>query len=144
MIEEGVRIESGTVLKGPCFIGKNCYIGNNVLIRSHTALGPGSIVGYGCELKNSVVFGASDIGRLSFLGDSVLGENTQLGSGLTTVNHSPDYSPISCQIDGKKVQTGLAKLGAFIGDGVNLGARHTLPPACIIPVGKQIPDNITL
>ena len=144
VIEAGVRIESGSVLKGPCYIGRDCYIGNNVLIRSHTALGPGSIVGYGCELKNSVVFGSSDIGRLSFLGDSVLGEKTQLGSGLTTVNHSPDYSPISCEIDGEMIQTSLTKLGAFIGDGAKLGARHTLPPGSIIPVKKNIPDNITL
>ena len=144
VIEEGVIIESGSVLKGPCYIGRDCYIGNNVLLRSHTALGPKSIVGYGCELKNSVVFGSSDIGRLSFLGDSVLGENTQLGSGLTTVNHSPDYSPISCEIEGERVQTNLSKLGAFIGDGANLGARHTLSPGCIVPVNKNIPDNISL
>ena len=95
-------------------------------------------------MKNSVVFGSSDIGRLSFLGDSVLGEKTQLGSGLTTVNHSPDYSPISCEIDGEMIQTSLTKLGAFIGDGATLGARHTLPPGSIIPVKKNILDNITL
>jgi len=72
-IEGNVVIESGSVLKGPCLIGKGSYIGNNVLIRNHSVVGPKSLVGYGCELKNCIAFGGNDIGRLSFLGDSVLG-----------------------------------------------------------------------
>ncbi len=74
-----VTVESGTVLKGPCYIGADSYIGNNSLIRNYSAIGPNSIVGYGSELKNCVLFGSNDIGRLSFVGDSVIGENTTTG-----------------------------------------------------------------
>ena len=144
VIEAGVTIESGSVLKGPCYIGRDSYIGNNVLIRENTFLGAGSMVGYGCELKNSMAFGSNDIGRLSFIGDSVLGAETRLGPGLITVNHLPDFSPVHCEIEGENVNTGLSKLGAFIGDEVQLGARHTLAPGCIVPVAEQVPDNITL
>jgi bifunctional UDP-N-acetylglucosamine pyrophosphorylase/glucosamine-1-phosphate N-acetyltransferase len=143
-IGPGVTIESGTVLKGPCYIGSNSYLGNNSLIRKFSAIGPNSIVGYGSELKNCVLFGNNDVGRLSFVGDSVLGENVKLGSGLTTVNHTVDYSLITCSSNSDSVETGLVKLGAFIGDSVSIGARHTLGPGSIVESGKVIADCITL
>ena len=139
-----VTIESGTVLKGPCYIGANSYVGNNSLIRNFSAIGPDSMVGYGSELKNCVLFGNNDVGRLSFVGDSVLGENVKSGSGLTTVNHTVDYSRISCSSNSDTVETGLTKLGAFIGDSVSIGARHTLGPGSIVESGKIIADCITL
>ena len=139
-----VTIESGTVLKGPCYIGANSYVGNNSLIRNFSAIGPDSMVGYGSELKNCVLFGNNDVGRLSFVGDSVLGENVKSGSGLTTVNHTVDYSRITCSSNSDSVETGLTKLGAFIGDSVSIGARHTLGPGSIVESGKIIADCITL
>ena len=139
-----VTIESGTVLKGPCYIGSNSYVGNNSLIRNFSAIGPDSMVGYGSELKNCVLFGNNDVGRLSFVGDSVLGENVKSGSGLTTVNHTVDYSQITCSSNSDLVETGLTKLGAFIGDSVSIGARHTLGPGSIVESGKIIADCITL
>ena len=143
-IGANVVIESGTVLKGPCYIGEGSYIGNNVLIRHHSSIGPGSVVGYGSELKNCVIFGQNDIGRLTFIGDSVLGEKVKLGSGLTTVNHTVDYSEVICHTSSESIPTGLSKLGAFIGDQVSIGARHTLGPGSIVQQGQIIPDNITL
>ena len=139
-----VTIESGTVLKGPCYIGANSYVGNNSLIRNFSAIGPNSMVGYGSELKNCVLFGNNDVGRLSFVGDSVLGENVKSGSGLTTVNHTVDYSRITCSSNSDSVETGLTKLGVFIGDSVSIGARHTLGPGSIVESGKIIADCITL
>ena len=143
-IGPNVTVESGTVLKGPCYIGSDSYVGNNSLIRNYSAIGPGSIVGYGSELKNCVLFGNNDVGRLSFVGDSVLGENVKSGSGLTTVNHTVDYSLISCKSNSELIETGLTKLGAFIGDSVSIGARHTLGPGTIVESGKIIADCITL
>ena len=143
-IGPNVTVESGTVLKGPCYIGSDSYVGNNSLIRNYSAIGPGSIVGYGSELKNCVLFGNNDVGRLSFVGDSVMGENVKSGSGLTTVNHTVDYSLISCKSNSELIETGLTKLGAFIGDSVSIGARHTLGPGTIVESGKIIADCITL
>ena len=91
-IEDDVVIKAGAVLEGPCSIGKGCYIGNNSLIRSYTALGENCSVGYGVELKNCVVQKNSHIGRLSFIGDSVLGENVDVGAGSMTVNRKLDYA----------------------------------------------------
>ena len=143
-IGPNVTVESGTVLKGPCYIGENSYIGNNSLIRNYSAIGPNSTVGYGSELKNCVLFGSNDIGRLSFVGDSVIGENTTTGSGLTTVNHSAEYSPVICKTENGNVETGLTKLGAFFGDNVKIGVRHVTGPGSILNSGSKIPDSTTL
>ncbi len=143
-IGPNVTVESGTVLKGPCYIGADSYIGNNSLIRNYSAIGPNSIVGYGSELKNCVLFGRNDVGRLSFVGDSVLGENASTGPGLTTVNHTIDFSPVICQTGQGTVETGLVKLGAFVGDSVIIGARHVIGPGAILNSGSTFPDSVTL
>ena len=143
-IGPNVTVESGTVLKGPCYIGENSYIGNNSLIRNYSAIGPNSTVGYGSELKNCVLFGSNDIGRLSFVGDSVIGENTTTGSGLTTVNHTAEYSPVICKTGNGSVATGLIKLGAFFGDNVKIGVRHVTGPGSILNSGSKIPDSTTI
>ena len=80
-IEAGAIIKSGAVLEGPCCIGEGSYIGNNSLIRSYTSVGKNCSIGSGVELKNCVVMDNTQIGRLSFVGDSVLGENVDMGAG---------------------------------------------------------------
>ncbi|MHA2254731.1 MAG: sugar phosphate nucleotidyltransferase, partial [Candidatus Heimdallarchaeaceae archaeon] len=69
IINEGTEISSGTVLNGPLYIGPNSYVGNNVLIRNHCSIGKGSIVGFGSEIKNSVLFDESKVYRLCYVGD---------------------------------------------------------------------------
>ena len=125
-IEDDVVIKAGAVLEGPCSIGKGCYIGNNSLIRSYTALGDNCSVGYGVELKNCVVQQNSHIGRLSFIGDSVLGENVDIGAGTMTVNRKLDWSTIKVIHQKKARDTGILKLGAFIGDDVAIGAGNSI------------------
>lgn len=144
IIKKNVTIEAGTILKGPCYIGENSYIGNNSLIRSYSVLGPNTSVGYGTELKNCILLGGSDIGRLSFIGDSVVGTDVTVGTGTTTLNHWQDYANVTLQIAGVKVDSGMKKLGSFIGDGVNIGARHTLAPGKVLLPGEIIADNISL
>ncbi|MDH5752401.1 MAG: sugar phosphate nucleotidyltransferase [Deltaproteobacteria bacterium] len=143
-IERNVVIGAGTVLKGPCYIGEDSYIGNNVLIRSYTSLGPGSIVGYGTELKNCVLFGKSVLGRLSYIGDSVIGEDVHLGTGVATVNHLPDGGIIPSVSEQGQLSTGMTKVGAFIGDGVIIGARQVIAPGARIKAGHREPDLITV
>src|SRR5262245_59649717 len=119
-VERGAVIKSGAVLAGPCYIGRNCFVGHNVLVRSYSSLGPGSMIGYGVELKNCVLFGNSKVGRLSFIGDSVIGENVDIGSGTMTINENLEQSRILVDVLGETVDSGLDKLGAFIGDDVKI------------------------
>jgi bifunctional UDP-N-acetylglucosamine pyrophosphorylase/glucosamine-1-phosphate N-acetyltransferase len=143
-IEAGSIIKSGAVLAGPCYIGQNCYVGNNVLVRSYSSLGAGSLIGYGVELKNCVLFGNSKVGRLSFVGDSVIGENVDIGSGTMTINENMDRIPVSVEVRGEAVDSGLTKLGAFVGDDVKLGAGNTLNAGTVLPPGTRIPHHATV
>lgn len=143
-IDAGSRIKSGAVLVGPCYVGRDCYVGNNSLIRNYTSLGAGSTVGYGVELKNSVLFGRSDIGRLSFVGDSVLGEGVDVGSNTVTINENLDHSNVGIELRGERIDPGFAKLGAFIGDDVKIGAGNTLAAGAILESGTRVPHNATV
>ena len=143
-IEDDVVIKAGAVLEGPCSIGRGSYIGNNSLIRSYTSLGEGCSVGYGVEMKNCVVFKNTRIGRLSFIGDSVLGEEVDVGAGSMTVNRSSDWSPIKVKLGRENIKTGQTKLGAFVGDGVLIGAGNTIEPGTIVAPGKSIPSCYTV
>ena len=138
-IEAGAIIKSGAVLEGPCCIGEGSYIGNNSLIRSYTSVGKNCKVGSGVELKNCVVMDNSQIGRLSFVGDSVLGENVDMGAGCMTVNRTVDWEPISVKNGKRPMGTGMTKLGAFLGDGVVVGAGNTLQPGMVVAPGKILP-----
>lgn len=140
-----VHVSSGTTIVGPCYIGDDVYIGNNALIRKNSSIGPGCKIGYGTEIKNAVLFGNSTVGRLSFIGDSVLGENVQLGSNTVTVNYNTTgeaiyYHPFA----GKSVDTKLEKLGAFIGDNSIIGTGHRIAPGTPFLPGTTIPDLVSI
>ena len=138
-IGENAVIKAGAVLEGPCSIGRGSYIGNNSLIRSYTSIGSNCSVGYGVELKNCVVLDKSGIGRLSFVGDSVIGENVDIGAGCMTVNRNTNWEKI--QVKNKKTvfSTKMKKLGAFVGDDVVIGAGNTIQPGTVVLPGKKIP-----
>ena len=143
-IEAGSVIKSGAVLAGPCYIGRNCYVGNNSLVREYSSLGPGSLIGYGVELKNCVLFGNSQVGRLSFVGDSVIGENADIGSGTMTINENMDHTPIVVDVRGEAMDSGLVKLGAFMGDDVKVGAGNTIAAGTVLVPGTTIPHHATV
>ena len=140
-IQEDVIVESGTTIQGPCYIGAGSFIGHNALLRKYTSLGPGTVIGFGVELKNCVLLGHSKVGRLSFIGDSVVGENVYLGPGIVTVNGNLDGSLIRIKLNDLVQETGLKKLGTFFGDGAYVGAGHTLQAGTIIRTETTIPPH---
>ena len=143
-IGEGVLIKAGAVIEGPCSIGCGSYIGNNSLVRSYTSVGKNCEVGSGVELKNCVVMDSSQIGRLSFIGDSVLGENVDIGSGCMTINRTVDWKPISVQNRKGQASSNMSKLGAFLGDRVVVGAGNIIQPGTVVHSGKIVPACYTL
>ena len=142
VIESNVIIEDGTSIFGPCFIGKDSYVGNGVLIRPYTSIGSSSVIGFGVELKNCILMGNSRVGRLSFIGDSVVGEKTEFGSGTMTLNQAEDESVKVLMPSGLE-DTGLEKLGSLIGDGCKIGASNTFAPGSILPAESSVSPFIT-
>ena len=139
LIEENVVIDHNAVIIGPCFIGKNSYIGTNSLIRSYSCIERDCLIGYSVEVKNSIIQPETKIGRLSFVGDSIIGENANLGSGVTTMNilEDEDKKRISKLIKGRIYH----KLGAVIGTNSTIGSNTVLSAGVVVTSEEIIPSG---
>ncbi len=144
IIGENVVISSGSVLNGPLYIGPDTYVGNNVLIRDHCSIGRESIIGFGSEVKNSVLFRGAKIYGLCYVGDSIIGQNTILSSGVTTVNTETPIKEITMTINKKELKTGFMKLGAIIGDNCEIGVNSLIFPGRKIASGSTIKPGSTV
>ncbi len=143
-IADNVKIRSGSTIKGPCFIGENSYIGNNALIREYVSIGKDVIVGFGVEVKNSVIFDRTKVGRLSFIGDSILGENVDVGAGTQTWNVSPRLQPIYMDVNEERVKVPMEKFGAVIGDNTHISINVSILPGKIIGTNVDISPGVII
>jgi UDP-N-acetylglucosamine diphosphorylase/glucosamine-1-phosphate N-acetyltransferase len=121
-------IRSGTYINGPVAIGDNCEIGPNCYLRPSTSIGEGCHVGAAVEVKNSIIMKGSKIPHQSYVGDSVIGEQCNLGAGTKIANLRLDKKNI--RVAG--VDTGRRKLGAIIGDHVETGVNVSINVGCVI------------
>lgn len=131
-VGEGSVIRNGAYIIGPAIIGKNCDIGPNCLIRPSTFIGDGCKVGAASEIKNSIVMDGSNIPHHNYVGDSVIGERCNLGSGTKIANLRLDEKNIQVAFRGQEVDTGLRKLGAILGDDVKTGINASIDVGTII------------
>jgi len=127
-VGEGSRLLSGAYVEGPCVIGEDALIGPNCYIRPYTSIGDGVRIGNGCEVKNSIILDGTHIGHLSYVGDSVVGEDCNFGAGTKVANLRLDDGTVKMMVKGRLLDSGRRKLGAFIGDRVKTGLN-----ACIMP-----------
>jgi bifunctional UDP-N-acetylglucosamine pyrophosphorylase/glucosamine-1-phosphate N-acetyltransferase len=130
-IGKGTVVRSGSYISGPVIIGDNCEIGPNCYIRPATSIGNGCHIGAACEVKNSIVMNNSAIPHHNYVGDSVIGEDCNLGAGTKIANLRLDEQNIT--VAGRN--TKRRKLGAIMGDGVKTGIN-----ACI-NIGTVIGNN---
>jgi len=121
-------IRSGAYIEGPVFIGEDCVIGPNCYIRSFTSIGNDCKIGNGVEVKNCVIGDHVSIGHLSYFGDSILGNNINIGAGTIAANLRHDQQTIKVKVNGKLVDTRRRKFGCIIGDRVHTGIHTTLYP----------------
>ncbi len=138
LIDEGVTIEHGATIKGPCYIGPNSYIGTNTLIREYSDIESENMIGFSVEIKNSVLQDKCSVGRLSFIGDSVLGRNVSVDSNVTFLNHLSKYLNLpNVKIRGQQ----FTKLGSVIGSNGHLSANVVLYPQTVIDTYSDIPPG---
>ena len=121
-------IRSGAYINGPVIIGEGCDIGPNCYIRPSTSIGDGCHIGAAVEVKNSIIMRGTKIPHHNYVGDSVIGEQCNLGAGTKIANLRLDKQNIS--VSG--VDTGRRKLGAIIGDRVETGINASINVGCII------------
>jgi bifunctional UDP-N-acetylglucosamine pyrophosphorylase/glucosamine-1-phosphate N-acetyltransferase len=127
-IGPGTRILPGVFIEGNVVIGANCKIGPNCYIRGNTSIGDNCHIGQSVEIKNCLILSHSNVGHLSYIGDSVLGEKVNLGAGTTTSNLRHDGKNHRSMAGGALVDTGRRKFGSIIGDGVHTGINTSIYP----------------
>ncbi|MCK5292487.1 MAG: NTP transferase domain-containing protein [Thermoplasmata archaeon] len=131
-IGEGTNVKSGAYIIGPAIIGKNCDIGPNCLIRASTYIGDGCKIGSASEVKNSIIMDGANVPHHNYVGDSVIGERCNLGSGTKIANLRLDEKNIKIAYKGQHMDTGLRKLGAILGDDVKTGINASIDVGTII------------
>lgn len=113
VVDEGAHIESFSQVSGPCYVGSHARV-HSALIRSGTTICEECRVGG--EVENSIVMSYSNKSHYGYVGDSIVGEWVNLGAGSTFSNLKNTYGSVKMEVDGKKVDTNLVKLGPVIGD----------------------------
>lgn len=131
-IGQGTVVEDGAMIKGPAIIGRNCEIRHNAYIRENVVIGDDCVIGNSCEVKNSLLLNGAVAPHFNYVGDSVLGHKAHLGAGVKISNFKLVSGNIKVEIDGKKIDTGLKKFGALVGDHAEVGCNAVLNPGSIL------------
>ena len=135
--------KSGTVaptayIKGPAIIGKNAEIRHCAFIRGKAIVGEGCVVGNSTELKNVILFNKVQVPHYNYVGDSILGYKSHMGAGSITSNVKSDKKLVVIKNGTESIETGLKKVGAMIGDEVEVGCGCVLNPGTIIGRNSNI------
>ena len=129
---EGTVVEPGATIVGPAIIGANCQIRHNAYIRANVIIGDNCVIGNSCELKNALLFNDCQVPHFNYVGDSILGHHAHLGAGVVLSNFKSLPGNVTVQHGDEKIDTGLRKFGALIGDHAELGCNCVLNPGSII------------
>ena len=131
-IDEGTKIGANVTIQGPVIIGKNVEIAAGAFIRPYTIIGDGASVGHGSEVKHAIIQNKAKVASLAFVGDSILGKSTRIGSGIILANRRFDQKNITVKINGEKYDMQADFFGAVIGDSTRLGANSVTVPGTLI------------
>jgi len=134
-IGKGSVVKAGTYIEGPVYIGENATVGPNAFLREGTVLEGGNHVGNASEIKNSILGKGSNAPHLSYIGDSILCEDVNIGGGTLVANIKFNETPVAPQIKGKKVSSNKRKLGCVIGKGTRIGINVSIN--CGVLIGEN-------
>lgn len=131
-IHKSAKVAPSAVINAPCIIGKDTEVRTGAFIRGAVIVGEGCVVGNSCELKNAILFDGVQVPHFNYVGDSVLGYRSHTGAGAITSNVKSDKSLVRVKTDDGYVETGLKKMGAMLGDFVEVGCNSVLNPGTVI------------
>ena len=152
-VAAGARIEPGAYVHGPAYIGAGAVVRHGAFVRENVILLPGSVLGHASEAKNALFLPGAHAPHFNYVGDSILGHRVNLGAGtkLSNLGILSDKDKVTRKrpsihltIDDVRYDTGLAKLGAVLGDGVQTGCNAVLNPGCLVGRDTLIYANLSL
>lgn len=136
--EENVWVAKSAVIAPTAFLGSPCIIGENTevrhgaFIRGNALVGNDCVVGNSVELKNVIIFNKVQVPHYNYVGDSILGFHSHMGAGSITSNVKADKSEVIIKGEGESMETGLKKVGAFLGDYAEIGCNAVLNPGTVV------------
>lgn len=127
-IAKTAKVMPSAYIHGPAIIGENAEIRHCAFIRGKVIVGNGAVVGNSTELKNVILFNKVQVPHYNYVGDSILGYKAHMGAGSITSNVKSDKKLVIVKKGNEKIETGIKKIGAMIGDEVEIGCGSVLNP----------------
>ena len=137
-IEKNVWVAKSAVvaktasITGPCIIDEDTEVRHCAFIRGNALVGKHCVVGNSTELKNVILFNNVQVPHYNYVGDSILGYKSHMGAGSITSNVKSDKSNVTIRYEGDLIETGLKKMGAILGNYVEVGCNSVMNPGTII------------
>lgn len=134
-ISKTAKVFPSAYIGAPCIIDHGAEIRHCAFIRGSAIIGKNCVVGNSTELKNVILFDNVQVPHYNYVGDSILGYKAHMGAGSITSNVKSDKTLVTIKNESTNIETGLKKVGAFLGDEVEIGCNSVLCPGCV--VGKE-------
>ena len=125
-------------LGAPCIIGAGTEVRHCAFIRGSALVGENCVVGNSVELKNVILFDNVQVPHYNYVGDSILGYKSHMGAGAVTSNVKSDKTLVTVRSGDERIETGLKKFGAMLGDHVEVGCNSVLNPGTVIGRNSSI------
>lgn len=137
-VAKTAKIAPTASITGPCVIGEHTEVRQCAFIRGNAIVGENCVVGNSTELKNVLLFNNVQVPHYNYVGDSILGYKSHMGAGSITSNVKSDKTLVTLRYKGDTIQTGLKKMGAILGNYVEVGCNSVLNPGTVVGSNTNI------
>ena len=131
-IAKSAKVSPTASISGPCIIGEDTEVRPCAFIRGSALVGNGCVIGNSTELKNCIISDGCQVPHFNYVGDSLLGYKSHMGAGSITSNVKSDKTLVCVRAGDERIETGLKKFGAMLGDFVEVGCNSVLNPGTVI------------
>lgn len=137
-IAKSAKVAPTAHINGPAIIGKDTEVRHCAFIRGNALVGDGAVVGNSTELKNVILFDKVQVPHYNYVGDSILGYRAHMGAGSITSNVKSDKKNVVIKDGAETIETNRKKVGAMLGDDVEVGCGTVLNPGSVVGKGSNI------
>ena len=137
-IAKSAKVAPTACLNGPLIVDEEAEIRHCAFVRGNAIVGKGAVVGNSTELKNVILFNKVQVPHYNYVGDSILGYKAHMGAGSITSNVKSDKTLVVIKAMGNPIETGLKKVGAMLGDNVEVGCNSVLNPGTVIGKNSNV------